>query len=46
MLLSAMSYARIPTTDVPFLAHVVTCPLDVFPIAYFFGSRPTAACLR
>jgi hypothetical protein len=45
MILYTIYYARIPTTDVPFLAHVFTSPLDVFPIAYFFSSRPTEARL-
>jgi hypothetical protein len=30
MLLSAIADARIPTTDVPSLAHVCTSPLDAF----------------
>src|SRR5277367_3905392 len=46
MLLCAIAYARIPTIDVPFLAHVFTSPLDVFPIAYFCGSGSPEARLR
>ena len=40
MLLTAIAYARIPTTDIPFLGHVYTSALDVFPTVYYFGSSP------
>ncbi len=40
---SAIADARIPTIDVPFLAHVCTSRLDVCANAYFFGSKSTKA---